>query len=136
MRHLVFFATMVLASLDVRADTCVLKAPLKAIRSQGARWESLKAGTELSILQRKPDWTRVQHQSTTHLVGTKQLEATCTATTTAPATTATTTAPATASTSTTPSAGWRTSSSRRTVRSGRFPSSGSAIPERGGYTGE
>ena len=98
MRHLVFFATMVLASLDVRADTCVLKAPLKAIRSQGARWESLKAGTELSILQRKPDWTRVQHQSTTHLVGTKQLEATCTATTTAPATTATTTAPATTTT--------------------------------------
>ena len=77
MRHMVLFTTMVLASVDVRADTCVLQAPLKAIRSQGAQWKSLSTGTELTVVQRKHDWTRVQHGETSHLVGTRQFDAAC-----------------------------------------------------------
>ena len=77
MRHMVLFTTMVLASVDVRADTCVLQAPLKAIRSQGAQWKSLSPGTELTVVQRKHDWTRVQHGETSHLVGTRQFDAAC-----------------------------------------------------------
>jgi hypothetical protein len=74
---MVLFTTMVLASVDVRADTCVLQAPLKALRSQGAQWKSLSTGTELTVVQRKHDWTRVQNGETSHLVGTRQFDAAC-----------------------------------------------------------
>jgi flagellar biogenesis protein FliO len=78
MRHLLLLSMMVLGSTQANAETCVLRMPLKATRPANLqRWESLPAGTELSVVARKGDWTRVLRGETMHVVATAHLANGC-----------------------------------------------------------
>jgi len=71
-------APAALADTTPAAESCVLKAPLKATRPGGmAQWETLSSGIALSLVSKKPDWSRVRHGDTVHIVATAQLAQVC-----------------------------------------------------------
>ncbi|MBM4279581.1 MAG: flagellar biosynthetic protein FliO [Deltaproteobacteria bacterium] len=71
-------APAALADTTPAAESCVLKVPLKATRPGGmAQWETLSSGIALSLVSKKPDWSRVRHGDTVHIVATAQLAQVC-----------------------------------------------------------
>jgi len=80
-------APAALAETAAPAESCVLKTPLKATRPGGvSQWETLAPGTELAMVSRKSDWSRVRHGDTVHIVATSQFNRACVAAAEAPKT--------------------------------------------------
>ena len=78
-------APAALAETAMPTESCVLKTPLKATRPGGvSKWETLAPGTELSMVSRKSDWSRVRHDDTIHIVATSQFSHACVAAAEAP----------------------------------------------------
>lgn len=100
-------APAALAETAPPTDSCVLKTPLKATRPGGvSKWETLSPGTELSMVSRKSDWSRVRQGDTIHIVATSQFNHACVAA--APAAPKTEPAKAETTTSTTAAAAPKT----------------------------